>query len=226
MICILCNSRKAKRRCPAAQGDICPQCCAEQREQTLDCPLDCEYLIESRKHERVHSHPPASGSHPEVEITDDFMNRNDMLLQFMTLCIGSAVFSTPGVTDADVREGMDATIQTLKTAQSGLIYETKPANPFAASIQEKLTSEIERLRKAVNEQAGGVALRDKDILGVLVFLARVAVSLDNGRRKGRSFMSLLRDRFGLRPKPPGDGGPEEGTAAEAPPAGGGLIITP
>jgi hypothetical protein len=221
LTCILCNSRKARRRCPAAQGDICPQCCAEQREQTLDCPLDCEHLIESRRHEKLTGKAAGAALHPEVRITDEFMSRNDMLLRFLSVSVGSAALDTPGVTDADVREGMDAVIQTLKTAGSGLIYETRPANPFAAGVQEKINAQIERLRKGLAEQSGAASLRDKDILGVLVFLARVAASVDNGRRKGRAFLSTMRDQWGIRPKTD----LERLSTSEVPPSSG-LIITP
>jgi len=33
-------------------GRICPQCCGEQREVTLDCPSDCLYLRQAREHEK------------------------------------------------------------------------------------------------------------------------------------------------------------------------------
>jgi len=34
--CAVCEIRKEKRFCPAVHGRICPQCCGEQREVTLD----------------------------------------------------------------------------------------------------------------------------------------------------------------------------------------------
>jgi len=37
-------SRKGKRHCPALRTEICPQCCAEERLQTIPCPRDCSYL--------------------------------------------------------------------------------------------------------------------------------------------------------------------------------------
>ena len=42
--CPRCNSRKAKRSCPALGVDICPVCCAEGRLNTIACPQDCTYL--------------------------------------------------------------------------------------------------------------------------------------------------------------------------------------
>ena len=46
--CAICEIRKEKRFCPAVHGRICPQCCGEQREVTLDCPSDCPYLQQAR----------------------------------------------------------------------------------------------------------------------------------------------------------------------------------
>src|SRR5688572_30303461 len=42
--CPRCESRKAKRSCPALRVDICPVCCAEGRLNTIACPTDCVYL--------------------------------------------------------------------------------------------------------------------------------------------------------------------------------------
>ena len=53
--CAICEIRKEKRFCPAVHGRICPQCCGEQREVTLDCPHDCPYLIQAREHEKPRS---------------------------------------------------------------------------------------------------------------------------------------------------------------------------
>ena len=195
MSCILCNTRKARRSCPAAEGGICPQCCAEQREEKLDCPLGCEFLRESRRHEKYVPVPAEAKPHPEVGITEDFLSRNDLLMQFMSVAVRDAALSTPGATDADLREAVDAIVQTFKTADSGLIYETRAANPYSASIQEKVKAQIDKLQRQISERKSGGALRDKDLLGVLVFLSRVALSLDNGRRKGRSFMAMLLERF-------------------------------
>ena len=198
MTCILCNSRKPRRSCPAAQGEICPQCCAEKREETLECPLTCEYLIEARKHEKLIEVPQSAVPHPEVHITDEFMNRNDMLMRFVMMCVGVAAMTTPGATDADVREAIDSLVQSLKTADSGLVYEAKLSNPFAASIQEKIKAQIDRLRSQIAASKDGAAvLRDKDLAGVLVFLSRVAISLNNGRRKGRAFLSMVNSRLPL-----------------------------
>src|SRR5437762_7846579 len=54
-ICVICQKRREKRFCPAIHDRICPQCCGEQREVTLDCPTDCVYLQQAREHEKPRS---------------------------------------------------------------------------------------------------------------------------------------------------------------------------
>ena len=78
MTCAICNERREKRFCPAVHGKICPQCCGEQREVTLDCPSDCPYLQQAREHANAHTEPPAEQDRenlfPEVEITEQFLS--------------------------------------------------------------------------------------------------------------------------------------------------------
>lgn len=100
--------------------------------------------------------------------------------------------------DTDAREALEAMIKTHRTLESGLIYESKPQNPYAAGIQEALKTAIEDLRKRIAEEAGlqvSAGLRDKDLLGVLVFLQRLEIQHNNGRRKGRAFLDFLRSYF-------------------------------
>ena len=53
MACALCKTRREKRHCPGIQGDICTVCCGTQREESIDCPMDCEHLRAARLHENV-----------------------------------------------------------------------------------------------------------------------------------------------------------------------------
>jgi len=41
--CVRCRQRKAKRRCPALAGDLCPLCCGQHRNRDIPCPADCPY---------------------------------------------------------------------------------------------------------------------------------------------------------------------------------------
>jgi hypothetical protein len=97
--------------------------------------------------------------------------------------------------DLDAREAIDSLVRTYRTLQSGLIYETRPQNPYAAGIQERLTKSIEELRKNMAEEVGIATLRDADVLATLVFLQRLEIQHNNGRRRGRAFFDFLRTYF-------------------------------
>jgi hypothetical protein len=196
--CQICDKRRAKRTCPGVRGEICPQCCGEQREVTIHCPLDCEFLVEARLHERLPEVTEADIPHKDVELTERFLREHQELVMFASFTLVQASLVTDGAVDSDVREAVEAMIRTLRTLDSGLIYETKPTSAFAAQIQARVQTAFDDLRARMAEQTGMKALRDAEFLGVLVFLARVAVQHNNRRPRGRSFLDFLRSQF-----PPG-----------------------
>ena len=197
--CRICEKRRAKRACPAVQDDICPQCCGEQREVTLHCPLDCVFLAEARKHDRPPELTHAEIPHKDVPLTEQFLRDHQELVVFASFTLLQASLEADGAVDSDVREALEAMIRTLRTLDTGLIYETKPTNTFAAQIQGRVQSAFDELRGRMAEQAGMQAIRDAEFLGGLVFLIRVAVQNDNQRPKGRAFLDFLRSQF---PPPP------------------------
>ena len=76
--------------------------------------------------------------------------------------------------DSDVREALDSLIRTYRTLQSGLYYETRPSNLIASAVHQHVQQAVDALRKELSEKGGG-AIRDAEILGMLVFLQRVAL---------------------------------------------------
>jgi hypothetical protein len=198
-LCRICQSKKAKRRCPGIQGDICPTCCGSEREVTVDCPFDCEYLVESRRHDRLPDVDPDRFPNLDIRTDEQFLRDNEPLVIFSAQALLGAALTAKGI-DNDVREALEAMIRTKRTEQSGLIYETKPQNPYAAQIQEKWTQAIEELMRKVHEQTGTHAIRDSQILGVLVFLQRLEIQHNNGRKRGRAFLSFLAEYFAAPPQ--------------------------
>ncbi len=194
MKCRLCDTRKPRRFCPGVSGDICSICCGDKREVSVDCPLDCPYLAEARRHEKLVDIKPEEIPNRDVPVSEEFLREHEALLLVLGAKILEAGMATRGAIDADVREALDSLIRTHRTLQSGLYYETKPANLVAASIQEKIQESIAVLRKELSEK-GAPALRDAEILGTLVFLQRVAIAHNNGRPRGRAYLSYLFTHF-------------------------------
>ncbi|HEV2688288.1 MAG TPA: hypothetical protein VGV35_07030 [Bryobacteraceae bacterium] len=202
MKCKICGIRKPRRFCPGVGGDICPICCGEQREVTVHCPLDCPFLREARLHERPREVEPQEVPNKDIRVSEEFLRDHEPLLIFLGANLLEGALSTAGVVDADVRQALDALIRPHRTLQSGLYYESRPDNLVAAAIQQKIQDGVEQLRKELSEK-GATPIRDADILGMLVFLERVALHQDNGRPKGRAFIDYLRAYF-----PPGQESPQ------------------
>ena len=195
MPCQICEKRKPRRHCPAVRGGICPVCCGEEREQTLDCPLDCEYLREARSFEKPRGTESPEAPFAEVKLTDSLMERNDTLVEFAAALLMECALSTPAIIDADVRECLEALARTYKSLESGILYESVPNNILAAGLYHRIHGGIRQLRETVARQSGVTTIRDADVLAVFVFLARMAADHDNGRRRGRAFIDFLRSYF-------------------------------
>lgn len=192
--CKLCEKRRAKRSCPGVSGEICPACCGTGREITVDCPLDCEYLREARTHDRPVALDEEHLPNKDIRVSEDFIRKQEHVVMWLGNAL-ARVMEVRRSVDADAREGLESLIKTYRTLEAGLIYETRPPNPFAADIQEALKQAVEELRKRVAEASGMQTLRDGDVLGALVFLQRLELQHNNGRRRSRAFFDFLRTYF-------------------------------
>jgi hypothetical protein len=192
ILCKICGKRRARRACPAVEGDICTICCGEKREVVFTCPLDCEYLQEAHRRETPLPVADDQISNRDVVVTEGFAAANEELLLF---CIYSllqaALRTTPTATDSDVLAALEALIQTQRTLASGLVYETISENIVAAAIQRSFSASLADYRKLRQEREALSPVRDSDVLKTLVFMHRVGQQNQNGRPKGRLYLGLL-----------------------------------
>ena len=166
-------------------------CCGTERENTIDCPSSCEYLQAARKHEQPGPLDTENIPNKDIRLSEDFIRDNEHVVMWLSLALARAMEKERAV-DSDAREALDALIRTYRTRDSGLIYETRPANPYAAAIQDAVVASVDELRKRVTEERGMETIRDADLLGTLVFLQRLELQYANGRRRGRAFHDFLR----------------------------------
>jgi hypothetical protein len=192
MACAICRIRKPRRFCPGVHGDICTLCCGKEREVTVDCPLDCPFLQEARKHERAEPLNPDELPNQDIRVTEEFLEEHEPLLVRAMSSLMHAAFDTPGAVDRDVRDALDALIRTQRTLQSGVYYETRPANALANRIFGATQTGLEEFRKSERENLGMPRTRDADVLVVLIFLQRLELDRNNGRPRGRAFLDSLR----------------------------------
>src|ERR1035441_6889978 len=69
----------------------------------------------------------------------------------------------------------------------------RPNNLLAGSIYGAVQDALTEYRSAEQRELGMTKTRDADVLGLLLFLQRLALNCDNGRRRGRSFLGALRE---------------------------------
>lgn len=165
---------------------------------SIDCPLECPHLRDAREHEKLPPMDPKSLPNPEIELSDAFLEQQQPLAIVTGRLLLVAAMETPGTVDPDMRDALDALTRTYRTAETGLVYESRPTNGIAAAVVDRFQQEVRQFREHVAQNTGAHSVRDKDLLGVLVFWQRMEWQRNNGRRKGRAFIESL---FSLLPPP-------------------------
>ncbi len=198
MACPICEIRKEKRFCPAIHGRICPQCCGEQREVTLDCPGECPYLQQAREHEK----PRPAGQFDtaslflQVEVSEQFTYEREHLLMGLSYALLKAVQADRTLNDRDLIAALSAMCTSYeRLANSGLHYE----QPLTSGAQHAVAVELEQMmkqyREAEQKQLGYSTLKNLDVLKALVFLLRLAHGRTSRRPKSRAFIDFLSGQF-------------------------------
>jgi len=226
LTCAICEERKEKRFCPAVHGKICPQCCGEQREVTLDCPSDCPYLQQAREH--ANAHTELSGNRdletwfseleiPPLEVPEQFLYEREELILGLSFALakgarGDRSLVDRSLLDRDLIAALGALVKTYHTmVNSGLIYEPTTANLAHQAVVRNVAREVETMvrefRQEEQQHTGHTRLGDSDVLKALAFLLRLGLGRTSGRPKSRAFVDFLLAQF--PEKHPSVIGPEE-----------------
>ena len=220
--CAICEERKEKRFCPAVHGRICPQCCGEQREVTLDCPSDCPYLQQAREHAKAHNEQPGEWDRealfPEVEIPEQFLYEREELILGLSFALAKGARADRSLTDRDLIAAVSSLAKSYQTlVNSSLIYEPQTGNVAHQAIARDIAREVETMvrefREAEQQHIGHTRLRDSDVLKALVFLVRMGLGRTSGRPKSRAFVDFLFAQF-----------PEKHSAIAGPEEAGSRIV--
>jgi hypothetical protein len=196
--CAICEARKEKRFCPAVHGRICPQCCGEQREVTLDCPSDCPYLQQAREHEkpRTTGQIDASALFLQVEVSEQFMYEHEHLLMGLSYALAKAAHDDRTLHDSDLIAALSVLCTNMqRLISSGLHYEQSLASPSQQRVVVEIENMLKEFREAEQKHRGFSSLRDSDVVKSLVFLVRMAYGRTSGRPKSRAFIEFLSQQF-------------------------------
>src|SRR3984885_4561737 len=196
--CMICEVRKEKRFCPAVHGRICPQCCGEQREVTLDCPGSCVYLQQARDHEGQRSLDDLDPAalFPQVEIGEQFLYQHEHLIMGLTYALAKAAQADRTMMDADLIQALTSMSKQQETlVNSGLHYETPITSLSQQAVIREVRQLLEEYRKLEQKQLGYSRLHDSDVLGAIVFLLRMGHARTSGRPKSRAFVDFVLSQF-------------------------------
>lgn len=217
MTCAICQIRREKRFCPAVHGRICPQCCGEQREVTLDCPSDCPYLQQAREHEKPLAHDglDAAALFLQVEVGDPFVYEHEHLIMGLTYALAKTARADRALNDRDLISGLSSLARSYeRLVNSGLHYDEPAQNLAQQAVAAELQTMIKEYREAEVKHTGYSRLRDSEVLKALVFLLRMAHTHTSGRPKSRAFVDFLFKQF---PQP-------DSALAGTSPAGSRIIV--
>jgi hypothetical protein len=203
-LCPLCRSRKARRRCPALNQQICAVCCGTKRLVEIACPSDCVWLASAREH------PPAVAVRQQrrdlgllVQFMHDFNERQSQLFFLINTFLNE--YRPPelqAIVDDDVREATEALASTYETASRGVIYEHRPASLPA----ERLLAELKPLVAEAGKGLGSAFEREAAIVLRRVREAAAAVQQSDADNR-RAFLDFLR-RVLRRAEPPASAAPD------------------
>jgi|HubBroStandDraft_1064217.scaffolds.fasta_scaffold00017_84 hypothetical protein len=196
--CSICEIRKEKRFCPAVHGRICPQCCGEQREVTLDCPSDCPYLQQAREHEkpRPADQFDSAALFLQVEVSEQFTYEREHLLMGLSYALTKAAQADRSLNDRDLIAALSAMCASQeRLVNSGLHYDQPLTSTAQHAVAAQVGEMLKQFREVEQKQLGYSTLRDSDVLRALVFLVRLGQGRTSGRPKSRAFIDFLTAQF-------------------------------
>jgi hypothetical protein len=200
--CAICEKRKEKRFCLAVHGRICPQCCGEQREVTLDCPRECIYLRQAREHEKPRQIEgfDQAALFPQIAIPEQFIYEHEHLVVGLSYALFKSASSDHSLTDMDLISALSPLISSYETlVNSGLVYETPIASMGRQIVAAEVQKMVKEYREAEQKHLGYSRLKDTDILRALVFILRLGHGRTSGRPKSRAFIDFLYAQFPDKP---------------------------
>jgi hypothetical protein len=196
-ICPICQKRRAERYCPAMGEKICAIDCGIEREVTIDCPIDCAYLVAAHRWEQSHPKPLVESEvpFPEVSFPSDLIHTRQAVLSGLGYTVLIYAADQRSLNDSDVFAAVQAMAETRRTLLSGIYYEKPPEIPVAAGLYAALAKFTEDEKKHTAEHPEFPTLKETEIFHLLVLFLRFGRLRSNGRPRTRAFIEFLRSQF-------------------------------
>lgn len=157
--CWSCGKIKGKRACPArAMELICSRCCGTKRGIEILCPTDCPYLHGA--HDTKWQ--SAAKQKEEARFLSHFMGlreREAAFLFFVHHLILEGGGRVGGLSDAVLRDILEATVKTLQTHAKGIVYHHACGSPELQPLADWLVgvltarAEVKNVPEVSDEEA-------------------------------------------------------------------------
>ncbi|MEW5974513.1 MAG: hypothetical protein AB1898_01785 [Acidobacteriota bacterium] len=188
--CPLCDNRKAKRWCPAKATEICSVCCGTKREVEIDCPADCVYLHAGREYESERLNRTQTPQPLTRRLWEDhFLARHYGVLQGMWRIIVAEREASPELVDSDVAAVVEALIQSYRTLEKGIYYDSLPDSFLQRDLFLKLKEFLDPPRPS---DAATPPLKTSAILDCLQFQKEFISTSTLPKPRSRGFLDNLR----------------------------------
>ena len=194
-LCAICKKKKARRECPGIRGTICAPCCGAEREVTVDCPLDCVYLREARRHEPEQTPMVENMPFPGIEVSDAFLAEHEQFIGLIGLQMLRYALANPKTTDNDLQAAIEKLVRTYETLSSGIYYESLPEEGSQIGVFREIKKFLDEYQEKERQKGSLSPLKGGDVIRSLAFLARLAALRSNQRARGRAFIDFLRQSY-------------------------------
>jgi hypothetical protein len=176
---------------------------------TLECPSECPYLQQARRHEKPQDVPeaPPEEMFPEVQLQPDFLHQHEPLIGGILHTLSKLAQADRHLHDRELISALASMVRTQQTlTASGLVYEEKLPNPAQQAVIGTLRELLHEFRELEVKHLGYSRLKDADILQALVFVLRLALMQTSGRPLSCAFIAFVQMRFPNPTAPLGSAG--------------------
>ncbi len=165
MKCILCNSRKGKRHCPAKGTLICAPCCGRLRVVEIPCPPDCVYLAQGQGHQagKKYIRQLRQEQDPDRSLRlYENLQRYRPLIHEIEMEILRYAQGLRSFRDRHVLEAVRLLRKTFRSEVRGVIYEHTSPDPMVSALIRVLQKRLDGLKEELE-----LRLRASDLVDCL-----------------------------------------------------------
>ncbi len=181
--CNFCGNRKANRFCPALTRLICSRCCGRNRQKSIDCPDNCNFLIVSRR-QALKKLVNFQGD-GEFEVA-----QFEVLHNLRLGLIKSRERARFTLTVEEVLSAINNAVETLRIRFSGLLYDFRSPNPNVQQTTEAILEIVQ------GHEKGDRGLKKVELSDILRCLQYIKRQIGAFQERGADFWGVIGDCVG------------------------------